>query len=123
MEKMLEFCDLLAAKRPGIRARAVHGSVGERAEDAGIRRYLLSNSLDRAYELFYVPKTIERGIKEAIQQKPELEYPGAREMKRKFILHIGPTNSGKTHDALERLKQCGHGAYFGPPPAGPGGLR
>ena len=35
-------------------------------------------------------------------------------MKRKFILHVGPTNSGKTHDALERLKQCSHGAYFGP---------
>ena len=35
-------------------------------------------------------------------------------MKRKFILHIGPTNSGKTHDALERLKEATHGAYFGP---------
>ena len=35
-------------------------------------------------------------------------------MKRKFILHVGPTNSGKTHDALERLKECRHGAYFGP---------
>ena len=27
---------------------------------------------------------------------------------------MGPTNSGKTHDALERLKECRHGAYFGP---------
>ena len=35
-------------------------------------------------------------------------------MKRHFILHIGPTNSGKTHDALERLKTASHGAYFGP---------
>lgn len=112
--KMLEFCDLLAAKDlefvPGLSMEALENVLRMQ----GIRRYLLSNSLDRAYELFYVPKTIERGIKEAIQQKPELEYPGAREMKRKFILHIGPTNSGKTHDALERLKQCGHGAYFGP---------
>ena len=49
-----------------------------------------------------------------MNQKPEEEYPGAREMKRRFILHVGPTNSGKTHDALERLKECGHGAYFGP---------
>jgi len=80
----------------------------------GVRRYLLTNSLERAYQLFYIPKTIKRGIREAIRQKPEDEYPGAREMKRKFILHVGPTNSGKTHDALERLKECGHGAYFGP---------
>jgi len=112
--KMLEFCDLLAAKDlefvPGLSMDALENVL----KMQGIRRYLLSNSLDRAYELFYVPKTIERGIKEAIQQKPELEYPGAREMKRKFILHIGPTNSGKTHDALERLKECSHGAYFGP---------
>ena len=27
---------------------------------------------------------------------------------------MGPTNSGKTHEALERLKECRHGAYFGP---------
>ncbi len=80
----------------------------------GIRRYLLTNSLERAYALFYIPKTIKKGIREAIHQKPEQEYPEAREMKRRFILHIGPTNSGKTHDALERLKQCSHGAYFGP---------
>lgn len=80
----------------------------------GIRRYLLTNSLDRAYQLFYIPKTIKKGIRESVNQKPEEEYPGAREMKRRFILHVGPTNSGKTHDALERLKECGHGAYFGP---------
>lgn len=80
----------------------------------GIRRYLLANSLERAYELFYIPKTIKRGIREAIHQRPEQEYPEARELKRRFILHIGPTNSGKTHDALERLKECTHGAYFGP---------
>lgn len=80
----------------------------------GIRRYLLSNSLERAYQLFYLPKTIKQGIRESVNQKPEDEYPGARAMKRKFILHIGPTNSGKTHDALECLKECKNGAYFGP---------
>ena len=80
----------------------------------GIRRYLLTNSLERAYQLFYIPKTIKRGILESVKQKPEQEYPGAREMKRRFILHVGPTNSGKTHEALERLKECRHGAYFGP---------
>lgn len=26
----------------------------------GIRRYLLTNSLERAYQLFYLPKTIKR---------------------------------------------------------------
>lgn len=80
----------------------------------GIRRYLLTNSLERAYQLFYLPKTIKKGIRESVKRRPEDEYPETRAMKRRFILHIGPTNSGKTHDALERLKTASHGAYFGP---------
>jgi ATP-dependent RNA helicase SUPV3L1/SUV3 len=39
-------------------------------------------------------------------------------MKRKIIYHGGPTNSGKTHHALERLKNAdpdkGGGLYCGP---------
>ncbi len=42
----------------------------------GIRRYLLTNSLERAYQLFYIPKTIKKGILESVKQKPEQEYPG-----------------------------------------------
>ena len=80
----------------------------------GIRRYLLTNSLERAYQLFDIPKTIKRGILDSVKCRPEQEYPEARELKRKFILHVGPTNSGKTHDALKRLRECSHGAYFGP---------
>ena len=38
----------------------------------------------------------------------------ARELKRYFILHIGPTNSGKTHDSIEALKYVPSGLYLGP---------
>ncbi|MCR5674636.1 MAG: DEAD/DEAH box helicase [Lachnospiraceae bacterium] len=41
-------------------------------------------------------------------------YPRARRMKRSFILHIGPTNSGKTHDAMEDLMRSETGTYLGP---------
>ena len=113
-DSMKEFCGALARKD----LEYLSGLSLEELEHVlrmqGIRRYLLTNSLDRAYQLFYIPKTIKKGIRESVNQKPEEEYPGAREMKRRFILHVGPTNSGKTHDALERLKECGHGAYFGP---------
>jgi len=44
---------------------------------------------------------------------PEL-YPAARKMYRHFILHIGPTNSGKTHDAKQKLKSADAGLYLGP---------
>lgn len=41
-------------------------------------------------------------------------YPRARRMKRRFILHLGPTNSGKTHDAMQDLMQAKTGTYLGP---------
>ena len=41
-------------------------------------------------------------------------FPAASVMRRKFILHVGPTNSGKTHTALEALKQASHGIYLAP---------
>ena len=41
-------------------------------------------------------------------------FPRARRMKREFYLHIGPTNSGKTHDALEDLKKAKSGVYLAP---------
>lgn len=41
-------------------------------------------------------------------------YPTARQMTRHFIVHIGPTNSGKTHDALVRLEQADSGLYLAP---------
>ncbi len=41
-------------------------------------------------------------------------FPLARAMERHFVLHIGPTNSGKTHDAMEALKEAENGIYLGP---------
>ena len=45
---------------------------------------------------------------------PLLWYPQARRMKRKVIFHAGPTNSGKTFAALEKLAACKIGVYCGP---------
>lgn len=41
-------------------------------------------------------------------------YPAARAMHRKFYLHIGPTNSGKTYRAIQALEKAEHGIYLGP---------
>ncbi|EFA78455.1 Mitochondrial RNA helicase [Heterostelium album PN500] len=45
---------------------------------------------------------------------PHRWFPEARAIKRKFVLHVGPTNSGKTHNALEALKSADSGVYCGP---------
>jgi ATP-dependent RNA helicase SUPV3L1/SUV3 len=41
-------------------------------------------------------------------------YTSAREMRRHFHLHIGPTNSGKTYSALKALAVAKTGTYAGP---------
>lgn len=38
----------------------------------------------------------------------------ARWLDRRFVLHVGPTNSGKTYDALQALKKAKIGVYLGP---------
>ncbi|XP_022137943.1 ATP-dependent RNA helicase SUV3, mitochondrial isoform X2 [Momordica charantia] len=46
--------------------------------------------------------------------RPHSWYPNARRKHRKIFLHMGPTNSGKTHNALKRLESSGSGIYCGP---------
>lgn len=45
---------------------------------------------------------------------PHLWFDETRKLKRKIICHIGPTNSGKTYTALQRLKESKCGLYCGP---------
>lgn len=45
---------------------------------------------------------------------PELAYPMARTLTRQIHLHVGPTNSGKTHGALTALARARTGIYAGP---------
>jgi ATP-dependent RNA helicase SUPV3L1/SUV3 len=41
-------------------------------------------------------------------------FPVARSLKRKVIAWLGPTNSGKTHQAIAALSQARSGMYLGP---------
>jgi len=41
-------------------------------------------------------------------------FPMARNMRRKLTLHIGPTNSGKTYQAMEKLEKADTGYYLAP---------
>lgn len=63
-------------------------------------------------------RKLQRELQEQIIQlvpaRPEMEFTEALKMNRHFILHVGPTNSGKTYHALERLKDAKSGVYLGP---------
>ncbi len=41
-------------------------------------------------------------------------FPLARELRRKLVLHIGPTNSGKTYQAMKALEKADTGYYLAP---------
>ena len=60
----------------------------------------------------------ERQLKEITELydsfSPESYVERARKLHRIFILHVGPTNSGKTYDAIEDLKTHTPGTYLGP---------
>jgi ATP-dependent RNA helicase SUPV3L1/SUV3 len=47
-------------------------------------------------------------------RRPHSWYPIARQMRRKVVYHYGPTNSGKTHCAIEALKKAQSGVYCAP---------
>ncbi len=47
-------------------------------------------------------------------RNPASWYPDARKIRRKIVMHMGPTNSGKTYSALQRLREGKQGVYCGP---------
>ncbi|CAL9771988.1 unnamed protein product [Musa acuminata subsp. burmannicoides] len=46
--------------------------------------------------------------------RPHTWFPFARAMRRRVIYHCGPTNSGKTHNALVRFMEASSGIYCSP---------
>jgi ATP-dependent RNA helicase SUPV3L1/SUV3 len=56
-----------------------------------------------------------RAIDNALQLTHPAEWhPVARQVQRKIVLHVGPTNSGKTYHALRALAAAKYGCYAGP---------
>ncbi len=45
---------------------------------------------------------------------PHEWFPQAREMKREIHYHMGPTNSGKTKAAIQKLMEAKSGIYCAP---------
>lgn len=47
-------------------------------------------------------------------RSPANWYPEARNLQRKVVFHAGPTNSGKTYEAMEYFLKAKTGIYCGP---------
>ena len=66
-----------------------------------------------SYQSEALPDILGR-ISESIPDRYQDMFPEARKLKRHFIVHIGPTNSGKTHDAIAAFMAADTGAYLAP---------
>jgi ATP-dependent RNA helicase SUPV3L1/SUV3 len=48
------------------------------------------------------------------QFSPEMLIEEGKQLERRFFIHVGPTNSGKTYESLCALKKADTGVYLGP---------
>ena len=62
----------------------------------------------------HIPKLISKEFQENFPKNPKDEYKLARNIKRRVIVHLGETNTGKTYNAVERLKLAKNGVYLSP---------
>ncbi|OAG42917.1 hypothetical protein AYO21_02868 [Fonsecaea monophora] len=80
------------------------------------------NELPRVLHFGFIDYVLFRRAQDAPQERSALDdlqfpiewYTNARQVQRDVHLHIGPTNSGKTYNALKRLEESGDGFYAGP---------
>ncbi len=62
----------------------------------------------------HIPKLIAKEFEEKFPDNPKNEYIEARNMNRRFYIHLGDTNTGKTYNSVERLKIAKKGIYLSP---------
>ncbi|HEY8892312.1 MAG TPA: DEAD/DEAH box helicase [Clostridium sp.] len=62
----------------------------------------------------HIPEIISCEFDRVFPTNPKDEYEGSRKFKRKFYLHLGDTNTGKTYNAMVRLKEAKNGIYLSP---------
>ncbi|KAH9887165.1 P-loop containing nucleoside triphosphate hydrolase protein [Xylariomycetidae sp. FL2044] len=79
----------------------------------------LDEALTYAFQNFVMRDTFSKNI--ATTQKkiadfrfPHEWFPATRALQRTIHLHVGPTNSGKTYNALKALENAKSGIYAGP---------
>lgn len=62
----------------------------------------------------HIPQIISEEFEKNFPDNPKNEYNSARRIERKVFIHLGDTNTGKTYNAIKRLKECKNGIYLSP---------
>lgn len=80
----------------------------------GNYKSLLNSGIMTVLTKQHIPKMISEEFEENFPKNPKDEYKEARGTHRKFYIHLGDTNTGKTYNAIQRLKECKNGIYLSP---------
>lgn len=79
----------------------------------------LGNEIQYSFQSFIIRQRFAKGM-EASHKKlldfrfPHEWFPATRALQRTIHVHVGPTNSGKTYNALKALENSKRGVYAGP---------
>ncbi|KAI0098263.1 P-loop containing nucleoside triphosphate hydrolase protein [Nemania sp. FL0031] len=79
----------------------------------------LSGEIKYAFQSFLMRSRFPVSISNTHQKIADMRfpyewYPATRALQRTIYLHVGPTNSGKTYNALKALENAKSGIYAGP---------
>ena len=69
---------------------------------------------DRIKKVMEAKKLLYVSIQDSTPDDYTTLFPLARQIKRHFVIHIGPTNSGKTYQAIQELMTADSGIYLAP---------
>ena len=92
----------------------IRPSAAEILRKKGTVKKMRTRTLLDLYSETNFTDNIRLKIEQALLENPKELYPAARNMKRKFVIHAGTTNTGKTYNAIQALKSAETGAYLGP---------
>ncbi|KAK7570774.1 hypothetical protein V9T40_010141 [Parthenolecanium corni] len=92
----------------------LHITISDILQGAGNVTDMLPFFLRHARQMFPHLECMDDLKKISDLRNPAIWYPEARKRKRKIIFHAGPTNSGKTYQALQRFLNSKSGIYCGP---------
>ncbi|MDF1880800.1 helicase [Sulfurimonas sp. MAG313] len=119
LESLINFCEqsasILDFDRKEIVSfvmQALEGTVPDLHISPKQSRRILFN-FNKSIEKLKLKKQREALLARTIRDFKNL-FPTARELRRKLIFHVGPTNSGKTYAAMKKLEKADTGYYLAP---------
>lgn len=80
----------------------------------GNRKNYLKSGIISVLITRHIPTMIFKEFDRIFPKNPKDEYKEVRHMNRKFYLHLGETNTGKTYNSMEKLKKSKKGIYLSP---------